>query len=155
PRRYRCGGQGPAPLRFRPQATLLPERTPPAWLDLATQWAARRSYGLPVQLLQDGRPSAEPLAAVTIRHHVRTVAPRLAAALGEAPGSFLAQGPAKVAAFPMPAGPLLGGMAGGDGKAQGAPGACEGLAGQSLRALHRGAEAQAPVSSQWLACVPT
>ena len=51
-------------------------------LDLDTKWAALMSYGLTVKLLQDVLPSDEPLEALTIRNHMRTVAQRLEEALG-------------------------------------------------------------------------
>jgi hypothetical protein len=136
-----------------PLATLLPERTPPDLLSLETQWAALMSYGLTVQLFQDVLPIDEPLEAVTMRHHVRMVAQRLADVLGDEPWAFIDKGPAEVPVLPIPHGPLTVGIDGGDVQAQGEQGSCEVMAGKSLLAFPRGEEAQEPVSSKWFAFV--
>jgi hypothetical protein len=66
-----------------------------AALYLETKWAALMSYGLTVKLLQDVLPIDEPLAAVTIRNHVLTVAQRLEDALGDEQWSFIDSCPAE------------------------------------------------------------
>jgi hypothetical protein len=155
PRLYHCACQAHATTSFRPLTTLLPERTTPDLLSLETKWAARMSYGLTGKLLQDVLPIDAPLAAVTIRNHVLTVAQRLEDALGDEQWSFIDKCPAEVAALPLPHGPLTVGIDGGYVKAQGEQGTFEGIAGKSLLACHRGAEAQEPVSSKCFAFVQT
>src|SRR5262249_33582740 len=122
PRLSHCPCQAHATVSFSPLATLLPERTTPELLYLETKWAALMSYGLTVKLLQDVLPIDEPLEAVTIRHHVLTVAQRLEDALGKEQGSFIDKCPAEVAELPMPHGPLTVGIDGGYVKAQGGAG---------------------------------
>ena len=97
----------------------------------------------------------EPLEAVTIRNHVLTVAQRLEDGLGDEQWSFIDKCPAEVATLPIPQGPLTVGIDGGYVKAQGEQGSCEVIAGKSLLALHRGEEAQEPVSSKCFAFVQT
>jgi hypothetical protein len=124
-------------------------------LELDTPWAARLAYGLTGQLWQDVLPLDEPLHAVTMRQHGRRVAPRREAPLGEEQGSFLAKGPAEVAALPMPHGPLTVGRDGGAVKAPGEQGAFEVLAGKRRLACPRGEEPPEPVSSTCFAVVQT
>jgi hypothetical protein len=83
PQLYYCPCQAHATTSFSPRAALLPERTTPDLLYLEMQWAALMSYGLTVKLLQDVLPINEPLEAVTIRNHVRTVVQRREDALGD------------------------------------------------------------------------
>jgi hypothetical protein len=155
PRLYHCGCQPHTTMSFSPLAALLPERTTPDLLYLETKWAALMSYGLTVKLLQDVLPLDEPLEAVTIRNHILTAAQRLEDALGDEQWSFIDKCPAEIAALPMPDGPLIVGIDGGYVKAQGEQGPFEVIAGKSLLAFHRGAEAQAPVSSKCFAFVQT
>jgi len=88
----------------------------PELLFLETKWAALVSYGLTSTLLQDVLPLDEPLHAVTIRNHVLTVAERL-----EKPwrGTVVLyrQLSRRVAALPMPNGPITVGIDGGYVKA--------------------------------------
>ncbi len=108
-----------------------------------------------VKLLQDVRLCDEPLQAVTIRHHVFTLAERLEDALGEEPMSFIEGWPRDWGALPIPDGPLTVGTDGGDVKAQGsAPGWCAVIAGKSLLAFRREDE-PSPPSSQCFAFVQT
>ena len=95
---YQCGCQAHTTASVSPLATLLPERTTPDLLYLESTWAAFMSYGLTVKLRQDVLPIDEPLEAVTIRHHVLTLAERLEDALGEEPWSFIDRCPAEWAA---------------------------------------------------------
>jgi len=155
PRLYHCPCQEHLTTSFSPLAALLPERTTPDLLYLETKWAALMSYGLTVKLLQDVLPLDEPLQAVTIRNHVLQAAERLEAALGEEQWSFIDKCPAEVAVLPLPHGPLTVGIDGGYVKAQGEQDTFEVIAGKSLLAFHRGAEAQAPVSSKCFAFVQT
>jgi hypothetical protein len=155
PRLSHCPCQPHPTTSFSPLATLLPERTTPDLLYLETKWAALMSYGLTVKLLQDVLPIDEPLEAVTIRHHVLMVAQRLEDVLGDEQWSFIDKCPAEVTALPIPHGPLTVGIDGGYVKAQGEQGAFEVIAGKSLLAFHRGAEAQEPVSSKCFAFVQT
>jgi hypothetical protein len=145
--------QAHATTSVSPLAALLPERTTPDLLYLATKWAALMSYGLTVKLFQDVLSIDEPLDAVTIRNHVLTVAQRLEDALGEEQCSCIDSCPAEWSRLPIPDGPLTVGIDGGDVKAQGERGCFEVIAGKSLLAFHRGEEAQEPVSSKCFAFV--
>jgi hypothetical protein len=155
PRLYPGLCQAPETTTFSPLATLLPERTTPELLFLATKWAALVSYGLTSTLLQDVLPLDEPLHAVTIRNHVLTVAERLEEALGEEQWSFIDSCPAEWAALPMPHGPITVGIDGGYVKAQGEQGWFEVIAGKSLLACTRGEASEADVSSKCFAFVQT
>jgi hypothetical protein len=73
--------------------TCFPEHTTPELLYLETKWAALVSYGMTVALMHDVLPIDEPLQAVTIRHHVVTMAERLEDALGDEQGAFIEGGP--------------------------------------------------------------
>ncbi len=72
-----------------------------------------------MKLLQAVLPLGESLQAVTIRHHVFTRAERLEDALGDEQGSFIEGWPRDWGAWPLPDGPLTGGIAGGYVQAQG------------------------------------
>ncbi len=90
---------------------------------------------------------------MTIRNHVFTLAPRLEDALDDEQVALIDGCPRDWEAWPIPDGPRTVGIDGGSVKAQGQQGSFEGIAGRSRRALHRGEEAEAPVSSKCVAFV--
>jgi len=130
---------------FSPLAELLPEHTTPELLYLETKWASLSSYGTRVKLLQDVLPFDEPLEAVTIRHHVCTLAERLEDELGDEQGSFIEGCPRDWGELPTPDGPLTVGIDGGYVKAQGVEqGWFEVIAGKSILAFRRAEEQPNP-----------
>jgi hypothetical protein len=155
PRCSPCPCQAHATASCSPLAALLPERTTPELLYLATKWASLASYGPSVKRLQDVWPFDAPLEAMTIRHHVCPLAQRWEKELGEEQGASMPGGPRDWGEGPTPDGPLTVGLAGGYVKAPGAAhGWFAGIAGKSLLAFRRGEEPPNP-SSKCFAFVPT
>jgi Phage integrase family len=140
---------------FSPLADLLPEHTSPELLYLETKWVSLVSYGMTVALMHDVLPIDEPLQAVTIRHHVFTMAERLEDALGDEHSACIEGCPRDWGELPMPNGPLTVGIDGGYVKAQGGEqGWFEVIAGKSILAFRRDDEQSAP-SSKCFAFVQT
>ena len=79
----------------------------------ATTGAARVSYGLTAQALQDVRPVEATLKATPIQTHARAVAQGGEDARGEEPGAGVEGGPADGETLPLPDGPLTVGIDGG------------------------------------------
>ena len=100
-------------------------------------------------------PFDAPLQAVTIRHHVFTLAERLEDALGEEHMSFIEGCPRDWGALPIPDGPLTVGIDGGYVKAQGGEqGWFEVIVGKSILTFSRDEEQSAP-SAKGFAFVQT
>src|SRR5713101_1176594 len=145
PRFTHCPCQPHETESFSPLAELLPEHTTPELLYLETTWASLSSYGTSVKLLQDVLPFDEPLEAVTIRHHVCTLAERLEDELGDEQVSFIEGCPRDWGELPTPDGPLTVGIDGGYVKAQGVEqGWFEVIAGKSILAFRRAEEQPNP-----------
>jgi hypothetical protein len=87
PRLTTCACQPLQQRSVSPLAELLPERTAPELLYLQTKWAARMSYGLTVDLLEEVLPLQT--NAMAVHRHVEQVAERSEQELGEEQFSFV------------------------------------------------------------------
>jgi hypothetical protein len=136
PRWERCPCQTEGPKTFRPTATWLKGPTGPERLSLDVKWGSLIPYERVVDLLKEVLPVTESTNQETVREHLRAIAERVEAELGEERQPDPVK-PEEDSSLPLPDGLMTVGLDGGYVRAAHKEGFFEVIAGRSVVAFRR------------------